>query len=153
MLFSGAQQDLPAGAYDEAGDRGGLPLNPSPFDGLKGHPRQATGKPVMASSEAKQKLVDYLERHAFDPILHADPDRYSGNDRDKLKDVQRATEAEVERYRHYGSAKDVVDNFKDDLTSDEARKIDRELKALDLPRLSDVRDGFEKLAHDLHVDS
>jgi len=105
------------------------------------------------SSDAKQKLVHYLEEHAFNPILHADPDHYSGKDRDKLDDVQRATKSEVDRYRHYGSARDVVDNYKDDLTSDEAKKIDRELKALDLPTLADVRDGFEKLAHDLHIDA
>jgi hypothetical protein len=105
------------------------------------------------ASDTKQKLVDYLEEHAFNPILNADAGDYSGSERDKLADVQRATRSEVERYHGYSSAKDVVDNFKDDLSSDEAEKINRELKTLDLPRLCDIQDGFEKLAQQLHVEA
>lgn len=107
----------------------------------------------MADDSAKQKLVHYLEEHAFNPVLHADPDDYSGDDRKKLKDVQQATRDEVNRYRNYSSARDVVDNFKDDLNSDPAKKVDRELKDLNLPTLHDVQGGFEKLAHDLHVEA
>jgi hypothetical protein len=105
------------------------------------------------ASDTRQKLVDYLEEHAFNPILDADAGDYSGSERDKLADVQRATKAEIERYRGYGSAQDVVENFKDDLSSDEAEEINRELKTLDLPRLCDVQDGFEKLVRELHVDA
>jgi hypothetical protein len=41
---------------------------------------------------------------------------------------------EPERFRGYGSAKDVVENFKRDF-SDPAKKVHADLKALNLPTL------------------
>jgi hypothetical protein len=106
---------------------------------------------MMASSDAKQKLVRFLEEQAFRPVLHAKPDRYPAGKRDHLKDAQRRTEAEIERFRRYGSAAEVVTNFKRDLTSDAARKVHRELADLGLPTLHDVRADFERLAEELGV--
>jgi hypothetical protein len=51
------------------------------------------------------------EREAFAP-LKARPDGRSQHHKDPLEHVQSATEAEIDRYRDYGSEKDVVTNFK-----------------------------------------
>jgi hypothetical protein len=105
----------------------------------------------MADKSAKEKLVDFLERKAFDPVLRARPENYAEGQRAKLAHVQDATRTERERFHRYGSAEKVVQMFKDDLNSEPAQKIHRELRALDLPTLNDFRDEFERLADELGI--
>ncbi len=104
----------------------------------------------MAQSD-KERLVDFLERRAFKPVLGADKSDYSGDDQDKLEDVQSATRNEVERYHDYDSDKEVYRMFQDDLNSEEADEVNRKLKDLDLPRLCDIKDEFEAKAKELEV--
>jgi hypothetical protein len=105
----------------------------------------------MAESDAKRRLVHFLDEKAFRPVLRADPAKYPEYKRDKVKDAQRRTEDEIERFRNYGSANDVVVNFRRDLTSEPAKKVHRELHELGLPTLNDVREEFEMLAQELGV--
>jgi hypothetical protein len=105
----------------------------------------------MGESDAKRKLVEFLERRAFRPVLDADPEKVSGAKREKLMDVQRRTETEIERFHGYSSADDVVTNFRRDLNSEPARRVHRELSALGLPTINDVREEFEALAAKLGV--
>jgi hypothetical protein len=102
-------------------------------------------------SDTKQKLVAFLDRRAFRPVLRAKEGDYSGKDRDKLADVQRRTKTEIERFKHYGSAQEVVTNFKRDLRSKPAQRVHRDLHQLGLPTPKDVKAEFEKLAKDLGV--
>lgn len=104
------------------------------------------------SSDAKEKLVDYLIHNAFDPVLKAKPDGRSAADKEKLQHVQDATRAEIERYRRYGSASEVVTNFKRDLNSQAARKIHAQLEELGLPTINEFREAFERKARDLGVE-
>lgn len=104
----------------------------------------------MADS-AKEKLVNFLERKAFDPVLKASLDDYPKDKRNMLKDVQEATRAEKERFNDYDSAKEVYQMFKDDLSSEPAQDVHRKLRNLDLPTLNDCRDDFEKLAQEVGV--
>jgi hypothetical protein len=101
------------------------------------------------TKNAKSELTDFLVHRAFEPVLEARPDGRSEADKKKLKDVQDATRSEIERYRKYGSADEVVLNFERDLDSGPAKKVHAELKALHLPTLNDLRDQFERKAHDL----
>ncbi len=107
----------------------------------------------MAEQHAKQKLVDFLQERAFDPVVGADADDYPEDQRGKLRHVQASTHSEIERFRNYDSAQDVVVNYKRDLHSEPAKKIDRELDELALPKLSDFRQEFEDLASRLGVDA
>ncbi|HVY58808.1 MAG TPA: hypothetical protein VHA77_13225 [Xanthobacteraceae bacterium] len=95
---------------------------------------------------AREKLVGWLERRAFDPVLRAKPGDYPESKRAKLADVQRRTRSERERFRHYGSAQEVVVNFKRDLRSEPAQKVHRALEDLGLPTLNALEDEFERLA-------
>ncbi len=106
------------------------------------------------ASDAKRELVEFLESRAFNPVLNQKPDDYgSDSDRRKLADVQRATRSEIERYRHeYTSAQDVIRNYKDDLTSEPAREIDRELDQLGLPTLRAIEPQFRKKVEELGFD-
>ena len=95
----------------------------------------------------KQELVHILERQVFDPILRAKPEDYRERGRKTLEHVQKATEAEKDRYHHYDSAEEIVVNFKRDLHSAAAKKVDSELAGLKLPCLPDVEHQFLKLAN------
>lgn len=103
------------------------------------------------SADKKQELLAIVERKAFDPVMRAKPDGRSDADRKKLEHVQKATAAEIERYRAYGSAEELVTNFKRDLHSRAAKKVHAELRSLDLPTLEDVREAFERKAGDQGV--
>ncbi|WP_225769499.1 hypothetical protein [Inquilinus sp. Marseille-Q2685] len=103
--------------------------------------------------DAREKLVDFVTRRAFDPVLKAQAEGRSEAEKRKLEHAQEATRTEIERYRGYGSAKEVVVNFKRDLDSEPARKVHAELKALGLPTVNDIRDEFESMAKELGVDA
>jgi hypothetical protein len=105
----------------------------------------------MADKSAKEKLVDFLDRRAFQPVLKADPEDLSEGKRDKLRHAQRATEDARDRYHHYESAEKVYQMYRDDLSSEAAEKVHRELRDLDLPTLHDIRDEFERLADEVGV--
>ncbi len=94
----------------------------------------------------KGELVDFLNSRVFSKILSAKPDDYKPSQRDDLQYVQRATRDEKDRYEHYGSAQEVVNMFKDDLRSENAKPVNSKLKQLGLPRLEDVEDEFLKKA-------
>lgn len=104
-------------------------------------------------ADAKRQLVDFLIDRSFDPVMKATPDGRSEAEKRKLDHVQDATRSEIERYRGYDSARDVVVNFRRDLNSHAAEKVHAELRELDLPTINDVRDEFEAKARDLHVES
>ncbi len=103
-------------------------------------------------TDAKQKLVRFLEERAFRPVLRADPAQYPETRREELEDVQRRTEQEIERFRNYAPAREVVTNFRRDLTSEPAKKVHRTLNELGLPTPNDVRTEFEKLASELGLE-
>lgn len=102
-------------------------------------------------SDARAKLVSFLDQKAFEPVLKARAESYPEAQRGKLEHVQRATASERERFYEYESAQKVYEMFRDDLSSEPARKINRELRELHLPTLPDVREEFERLAKRLGV--
>ena len=100
------------------------------------------------AKDVKDELVEFLLHKAFYPVLMAKRD---GPDKTKLEHVQAATRAEIDRFRNYGSAEEVVVNFKRDLSSQPAKKIHSELRMLKLPVLNDLREDFERRAEELGV--
>ena len=95
---------------------------------------------------SKEELVRFLDQHVFNLILHARAKGRDGREQTELEDVQKRTRTEQDRYHHYPSAEKVVEMYKSDLSSENARKVNAELKRLGLPILADVKDEFEKLA-------
>lgn len=104
-------------------------------------------------SSDKKQLFNFLDEHTFKPVLDANPGDYPGDKRKKLEDVQRATRSERQRYENYGSAQELYRMYEDDLNSEPAKQIHRELKNLGLPTLNDVRDEFERRAKEEGVSS
>jgi hypothetical protein len=82
----------------------------------------------------------------FDPILRATDSGGSEHEKKELKEVQDKTQTEKERYHDYPSAEKVVEMYRSDLSSDNAREVNAKLKRLNLPMLADVKDEFLELA-------
>lgn len=94
----------------------------------------------------KQELLDFLDKHVFDPILRASADDYSETDKKKLEDVQNRTRSEKERFRNYTNAGEIIENYKRDLHSSTAKRVNSELERLKLPTLPSVKEEFLKAA-------
>jgi hypothetical protein len=107
----------------------------------------------MSTRDDREKLIRFLNRRAFEPVLRASPDDYpSEADRALLDDVKRRTESEQKRYRErYHTAEDVRTNFLRDLGSEPAKKVHAELRRLKLPALPDLEDDFLQLCDELGV--
>ena len=105
------------------------------------------------ANDARQQLLDYLDKHAFDPVLKASLGDYQTEDKKKeLRDVQGTTQSTKHRYHtSYTSAAGVYHNYQDDLSSDAAQSVDHELNDLGLPTLRSIKPGFEALVHKLGV--
>jgi hypothetical protein len=92
---------------------------------------------------SKQELLRFLDRHVFDPILHAAPNRYSKGDQKKLKDVQDRTHSEKKRFYQYRDADEIIVNYKRDLHSSTAKRVNSELEHLNF-QLSLRRSGISE---------
>jgi hypothetical protein len=98
------------------------------------------------AEDSKTKLLRFLDRKVFNPVLKARPDKYSETDQKTLDRLKRKTADEQQRYRTYKSAGQIRQEFEDDLDSAAAKKVHANLRKLKLPALPDVRDEFLKLA-------
>lgn len=106
----------------------------------------------MTQKEKKEKLLNFIETKAFNPILKKSEDDFSSDSKKKkFKDVKRSTENEKERFRNYNSPEDIRDNYLSDLSSHTAKKKNAELKELGLPRLPDFKEEFLELCGKLDV--
>lgn len=107
----------------------------------------------MSDTDAREKLLDLLDKKAFDPVLKASPDRYnSDKDKQTLQAMQRTTRNTQQSYHEkYKTAQAVRTNFHRDLSSEAAKKTHRMLHELGLPTLEEIKDEFEQLAKKLGV--
>lgn len=107
----------------------------------------------MASDEEKRaRLVEFLDKMVFDPVLRADDSEYDENARHKLAEVKRSTESEKRRFHDdYRSAIAVKQNYLSELDSRVAEKKNKALEELGLPRMYQVRDDFLKLCDQMRV--
>lgn len=62
--------------------------------------------------------------------------------------MQDRTRSEKERFRTYANAQDVIDNYKSDLSSATAKRVNAELEHLKSPALPSVKEDFLNVAGD-----
>lgn len=103
----------------------------------------------MSEQEAKGRLFELLDREAFQPVLDTGPEDVPESKRDKLEHVKRATASERERFQNYESAEKMYQMFRDDLTSQAAESVNRDLEDLGLPKIGDCRQQVERTAQEL----
>jgi hypothetical protein len=107
----------------------------------------------MPERDAREKLLDFLDRKAFEPVLKASPNNYSSEaDKKTLQALQQTTRSTQRSYHEkYKTAEKVREMFRDDLNSAAAQKVHHQLRDLGLPTLNDIKDEFEKFADELDV--
>jgi hypothetical protein len=96
----------------------------------------------------KTELLRFLDQRVFNPILKASDEKYRDSDRKRLQDVKDRTRSEKDRFHHYHSAQEIIDNYKSDLHSSTAKRVNSELRRLKLPTLPSVKDDFLRVAGD-----
>ncbi len=102
----------------------------------------------LVAKDATSELVTFLVHRAFYPVLMAER---TGPNKAMIEHVQNATHKEIERFRSYGSAAELIANFERDLRSGSATSLYSDLKRLNLPVIGDVREEFERKARELGV--
>lgn len=105
----------------------------------------------MADDRTQKKLVQFLDRRAWQPVLRAKPEKYAEGDRKLLERLQKKTETQKQRYEGYTDAGELRQEFQDDLHSGAAKKTQSDLKRLKLPVQADIADEFFALSDRLGV--
>jgi hypothetical protein len=105
----------------------------------------------MANQEAKKRLFEQLDKGAFQPVLRTSERDVPESKRDKLEHVKRATASERERFQNYDTAEKMYQMYRDDLTSQAADDVNRDLEDLDLPKLADCQQQVERTAKELGI--
>src|SRR4051794_124169 len=105
---------------------------------------------MSARKDTRKELVDFIDKKAFDVILHTSPDKYKGKDRDNFEDIRKKTENEKKKFHDdYKTAEEVKRNFLQDVRSKPAHKLDKDIERLGLPTLPHLKDDFENLCYKL----
>lgn len=106
----------------------------------------------MSEDGNRKKLVEFIDKKAFDPILKTPPDRFSGKDREKFEHVREKTENEKKKFHNdYKTADEVKANYLQNVRSSAARKVNKDLKHLGLPTLPQYKEEFMALCDRLGV--
>lgn len=106
---------------------------------------------MATKKDAKDELVQFIDKNAFDVTIKTSPDKFKGKDRESFEDIKRKTQNEKEKFHHYKTAEDVRKNFLQNVHYEPAHKLDKELKKLKLPTLPDLKNEFEQLCDKLEV--
>ena len=105
----------------------------------------------MTQRDVAHRLFEFLDEHAFRPVLAATPERLPEEQRAALRSVQAETRRERERFARGGTATEIYRAYHEELEAPGAADRHRRLRELDLPTLEDVRIDFEQMAGDLGV--
>jgi hypothetical protein len=104
------------------------------------------------TNDARKQLLDFINKKVFNPVLSADPEKYDEDDREKLKDIQLKTKNEQKQFENdFMTAEKVKKGYLSDVRSEAAKKLNAELKKLELPILPDFKDEFKDLCEKLGV--
>lgn len=103
----------------------------------------------MAAREANKLLFEVLDECAFQPVLQTDEKDLPENKRYKLPQLKSTLTEQREHFHNCASDEEVYQRYHEHLSTEEADKINHELRDLDLPALSDCREQFEHTASTL----
>lgn len=103
-------------------------------------------------ADKREQLLDFIDKKAFDPIINAKADNYSGKDKEKFEHVKEKTKNEKAKFHNdYKSAGEVKDNYLDNIRSEVAKKLNGDIRHLGLPTMPEFKDDFMKLCDKLGV--
>jgi len=106
----------------------------------------------MSAKDNRQQLVDFINKKLFDPILKAKPDKLKEEDKKILEDIQRKTEDEKRKFNEvYTTAKEVKENYLDNVRSKPAAKLNDQLEKFKLPTMPQHKDEFLELCEKVGI--
>ena len=106
----------------------------------------------MKAEEQRKKLLDFIDKKAFDVILTTSPDKFKDKDRETFEGILKKTENEKQKFHgKYKTAEEVKKNFLQNVRSKPAQKLDKDLEHLGLPTLPQLKDEFMDLCKKLEV--
>ena len=104
----------------------------------------------MSTAADKKKLLYFLDRKVFDPVLEKTEDDYdTDSKKKKFEEVKKSIEEEKQRFHNEETAEDIKRHFQHNLKSEPAQKVYSNLKHLDLPRLPQFKEEFYELCEKL----
>jgi hypothetical protein len=105
----------------------------------------------MTQDDVAHRLLEFLDEHAFGPVLSARPEGYPAAQGEALRAAQTETRRERERFEPGASASQVYRTYHEELAAPGSAALHRRLRELALPALEDVRIDFEQMASDLGI--
>lgn len=103
----------------------------------------------MSQDAERQRLLQFLDEHVFDPVLRMSPDRVDR--REAFEDAQARTERIRRRCQACRSAEELRRLCVELAASPDASRPDRELDRLGLPTLSRLAKHFVAMCEQLGV--
>ncbi len=104
---------------------------------------------MMSQDAGRQRLLQFLDEHIFDPVLRVSPDRVDR--REAFEDAQTRTERIKRRCHACGDVDELRRLCAELMASPDGRKADRELDRLGLPTLSRLSARFGAICEQLGV--
>jgi hypothetical protein len=101
------------------------------------------------AQEANKRLFEVLDECVFQPVLQTGDDAVPENKRYQFPQLKDALAQQRELFQTCGSDEEVYQAYHEQLGSQEADKINHQLRELDLPALADCREQFELAANQL----
>ena len=106
----------------------------------------------MVAKDERKELIDFIDQKAFNVILKISPDKFDGQDRENFEGILKKTKAEQHKFHDvYKTAKQVKENFLQNVHSKPAEKLNKELEYFKLPTLPEIKDEFLELCKQLGV--
>ncbi|ELR70656.1 hypothetical protein C900_03637 [Fulvivirga imtechensis AK7] len=107
----------------------------------------------MNAEEKRKKLIRFLDRKAFDPVLRkSENDFLNVHEREKFRRIKECTEREKQRFHNeFHTPVEVKQNYLSDLNSQAAKRVNRKLGDLNLPQLPEFKNEFLELCNKLRV--
>ena len=105
----------------------------------------------MAISEAKRRIVEFLDMQLFQPVLDTRPEDYPEYTRPDVAEARRIMARTREQVDAAGSPAAVVQAFRQAAQPNAAGGLDGTLRDLGLPTFDGLRHEVDKLAAELGV--
>ncbi len=103
----------------------------------------------MSQDAERQRLLQFLDEHVFDPVLRVSPDRVDR--REAFEDAQARTDRIKASCHRCGSVDELRRLCITLMASPDGRRADRELDRLGLPTLSRLTGRFAAICEQLGI--
>jgi hypothetical protein len=107
---------------------------------------------MTAEKNKREELLEFIDKNAFDVILKTKTERFEGKDKENFEGILKKTENEKKKFHNdYKTPEEVKQNFLQNVRSEAAEKVNKDLEKFGLPTLPQLKDEFMELCKKLEV--